>query len=158
MINTYIFTCKFGFYLLSGSKTTPGEYRLNFDLSYPRGASINAGILREDSSVSYTRFDEVIHMIRAEGNGSFPFKVNIKSAFRLLPIHTQDFALLGMEFQGKFFVDKCLPFGLSVSCALFEKFSCFLEWHIKKISNSESIIHYLDDFCGCKKSKKNRGN
>ena len=77
-------------------KTTPGEYRLNFDLSYPQGASINAGILREDSSVYYTRFDEVIHMLRAEGNGSFPFKVDIKSAFRLLPIHTQDFALLGM--------------------------------------------------------------
>ena len=82
-------------------KTTPGEYRLNFDLSYPQGASINAGILREDSSVYYTRFDEVIHMLRAEGNGSFPFKVDIKSAFRLLPIHTQDFALLGMEFQKK---------------------------------------------------------
>ena len=82
-------------------KTTPGEYRLNFDLSFPQGASINAGILREDSSVSYTRFDEIIHMIRAEGNGSFPFKVNIKSAFRLLPIHTKDFALLGVEFQRK---------------------------------------------------------
>ena len=34
-------------------KSSPGEYRLIFYLSYPQGASINAGILREDSSVSY---------------------------------------------------------------------------------------------------------
>ena len=135
-------------------KSSPGEYRLIFDLSYPQGASINAGILREDSSVSYTKFDEVVHMVRQEGKGSFLFKVDIKSAFRLLPIHIQDFALLGMKFQDQFFVDKCLPFGLSLSCALFEKFSCFLEWHIKKISGSKLIIHYLDDFCGCKKNQE----
>ena len=83
-------------------KSSPGEYRLIFDLSYPQGASINAGILREDSSVSYTKFDEVVHMVRQEGKGSFLFKVDIKSAFRLLPIHIQDFALLGMKFQDQF--------------------------------------------------------
>ena len=135
-------------------KSVPGEFRLIFDLSYPHGASINSGILSEDSSVAYTKFDEVVKMVQSEGNGSFLIKVDIKSAFRLLPIHPMDFPLLGMEFQGKFFVDKCLPFGLSLSCALFEKFSCFLEWHTRKLSGSEMIIHYLDDFCGCKKDKK----
>ena len=135
-------------------KSNPGEFRLIFDLSYPQGASINSGISREDASVSYTKFDEVVTMVRHEGPGSFLVKVDIKSAFRLLPIHPQDFPLLGMEFQGKFFIDKCLPFGLSVSCALFEKFSCFLEWHIRNATDSEMLIHYLDDFCGCQKDFK----
>ena len=135
-------------------KSTPGDFRLIFDLSFPRGSSINAGIDQEDSSVIYTNFDEVIKMVLKEGKGSYLIKTDIKSAFRLLPINPSDFELLGMKFQGKYYIDKCLPFGLSVSCNLFEKFSCFLEWQIKQNSNSDNIIHYLDDFCGCDKDKK----
>ena len=130
-------------------KSTPGQFRLIFDLSYPRGASINSNIPKEFSSVCYTHFDEVTKMVRRQGQGSYLFKVDIKSAFRLLPIHPDDFALLGMEFSGKYYVDKCLPFGLSISCSLFEKFSSFLEWYVKDSTKSEDLIHYLDDFCGC---------
>lgn len=39
-----------------------------------------------------------------------------------------------------------LPMGLTQSCSYFETFSSFLEWAIKKESNSENIDHYLDDF------------
>ena len=134
-------------------KSTPGEFRLIFDLSYPRGSSINSGIDQEDSSVIYTNFDEVIKMVLKEGKGSYLIKTDIKSAFRLLPINPSDFDLLGMKFQGKYYVDKCLPFGLSVSCNLFEKFSCFLEWQIKQNAKTDNMIHYLDDFCGCDKEK-----
>ena len=134
-------------------KSTPGEFRLIFDLSYPHGSSINSGISKEDSSVIYTNFDEVIRMVREEGPGSYLFKIDIKSAFRLIPIHPDDFPLLGMEFQGKYYIDKCLPFGLSVSCSIFEKFSTFLEWIIKQSTSSKQIIHYLDDFCGCNKNR-----
>ena len=139
-------------------KSTPGEFRLIFDLSYPHGASINSGISKEDSSVIYTNFDEVIRMVREEGAGSYLFKVDIKSAFRLIPIHPTDFSLLGMTFQDQFYIDKCLPFGLSVSCAVFEKFSTFLEWHVKQKTNSKQLIHYLDDFCGCSKDKEKAKN
>ena len=135
-------------------KSTPGEFRLIFDLSYPKGDSINSGIDPEDSSVVYTNFDEVVRMVLKEGKGSYLIKTDIKSAIRFLPINPSDFELLGMKFQNKYFVDKCLPFGLSVSCNLFEKFSCFLEWLIKQNSKSENIIHYLDDFCGCDSKKE----
>ena len=135
-------------------KSTPGEFRLIFDLSYPHGSSINSGISKEDSSVIYTNFDEVIRMVREEGPGSHLFKIDIKSAFRLIPIHPDDFSLLGMEFQGQYYIDKCLPFGLSVSCSIFEKFSTFLEWIIRRNTNSNQMIHYLDDFCGCRNDKE----
>lgn len=130
-------------------KSTPGEFRLIFDLSFPHGSSINDGIPQDCATVAYTSFDAVTSMVRHEGQGSHLVKVDIKSAFRLLPIHPQDFCLLGMKANEKFFVDKCLPFGLSVSCALFEKFSSFLEWCLRTAANSDQIIHYLDDFCGC---------
>ena len=54
------------------------------------------------------------------GPGAQIARLDIKSAFRLLPIHKSDFELLGFKIQ-----DKCLPFGCSVSCAKFEKFSTF---------------------------------
>ena len=43
------------------------------------------------------------------------------------------------------FVDKCLPFGASISCALFQRFSNALRHIVEKKSNSE-ITNYLDDF------------
>ena len=135
-------------------KSVPGEFRLIFDLSFPEGNSVNSGIHPDDATVSYTRFDEITRLVRQEGPGSFLIKVDIKSAFRLLPIHPEDFDLLGMCYQGQFFIDKCLPFGLSVSCALFEKFSTFLEWCLNKVTGSEKFIHYLDDFSACSRTEQ----
>lgn len=36
----------------------------------------------------------------------------------------------------------------SISCALFEQFSSFVEWMVRDVSGASSIIHYLDDFLG----------
>ena len=91
------------------SKSSPGEFRLMFYLSYLRGFSMNAGIDKEDSSVIYTNFDGVIKMVLKEGKGSYLIETEIKSAFRLLLIHPSDFDLLGISFQDKYYVDKCLP-------------------------------------------------
>ena len=48
----------------------------------------------------------------------------------------------------KFFIDKCLPFGASISCALFQKFSdtlCYLaEWRTN--TPHGLLTNYLDDF------------
>ena len=118
-------------------KSTPGEWRLIFDLSFPNGSSVNEGIPKEYSSVSYTSFDAVVDMVLKEGRGCHLIKIDVKSAFRLLPISPLDFALLGMSVGEKIFIDKCLPFGLSASCALFEKFSTFLEWCIRQAACSE---------------------
>lgn len=73
-------------------------------------------------------------------------KVDIHKAFRLLPINPADFDLLGIMFQGKIYIDKNLPFGCSISCALFEKFVTFLHWVIKYKSTLPTLDHYLDDF------------
>lgn len=39
-----------------------------------------------------------------------------------------------------------MPFGCSIACSTFEKFSSFLHWALAKNSNNPNIIHYLDDF------------
>ena len=46
-----------------------------------------------------------------------------------------------------FFIDKCLPFGASISCALFQRFSNALCYLIEKRTSSEGqITNYLDNF------------
>lgn len=73
-------------------------------------------------------------------------KADIKSAFRLLPIHPSGFNSLGFQFNNQFFFDKCLPMGFTLSCYFFESFSTFLNWVIDMDIGPAVSMHYLDDF------------
>ncbi|XP_067323909.1 uncharacterized protein [Anolis sagrei] len=127
-------------------KKAAGEYRLIHHLSYPKGDSVNDAIPDEQCSVSYTSFDAAVRLLRQYGTGAELAKCDIKSAFRLLPVHPADFELLGFQFQGLFYMDRALPMGCSVSCAAFETFSTFLEWAVKTKAGLKGVVHYLDDF------------
>lgn len=85
-------------------------------------------------------------MVHRCGRGAELAKCDIKSGFRLPPVHPGDFDLLGFSFQGQFFVDRALPMGCSVSCSAFEKFSSFLEWALQRRTGLHSTAHYLNDF------------
>ena len=127
-------------------KKQPGEYRLIHHLSYPEGDSINDYIDPEFCSVQYTRFDQAVKMIQKLGKGALLGKADIKNAFRLMIISPDDFPLLGFMFDGQYFFDHCLPFGLSYSCALWEKFAHFLHYAVRESCTVGELEHYLDDF------------
>jgi hypothetical protein len=129
-------------------KKATGEFRLIHHLSYPEGESINDFIDRKHCTVQYTSFDAAVHMVQDLGNNCKLFKMDLKNAFRLLPIRPQDFELLGILFKDSYFIDKSLPFGAAVSCKTFETFSTFLEFSVKRRMLSGQLIHYLDDFLG----------
>ena len=73
-------------------------------------------------------------------------KTDIKSAFRIIPIHPSDFPLLGMKWDNQFYYDVCLPMGLSSSCAIFEALSSSLEWISVHRLGASGVLHILDDF------------
>ena len=127
-------------------KKSAGEFRLIHHLSYPAGSSINDFIGESDSTVQYAKFDVAVNIMRDLGQGALMGKLDIKSAFRLLPMHPDDHDLLGFKFDGKYYYDKCLPMGLSRSCQLFELFSSFLEWLLRQSITPCHVIHFLDDF------------
>ena len=103
-------------------------------------------------SVNYTSFDEAIKLVQDLGQNCKMFKADIRSAYRLIPIRPQDFELLGFCVDEKFYFDKALPFGASISCITFERFSRFLEFSVKTQLKSGGLIHYLDDFLGADKN------
>jgi hypothetical protein len=115
------------------------------NLSYPCNNSVNDFIDHEFCSVRYSSIDDAVKIIQRLGRGGKLSKCDIKSAFRLLRIFPGDFDQLGFVFQDKYYFDKCLPFGASISCALFEKFSTALHWFTEIRSGNPNILHYLDD-------------
>ena len=57
--------------------------------------------------------------------------MDIKSAYRLIPVHPQDRPLLGMCWDKRVFVDNALPFGLRSAPKIFNAVADALEWIIK---------------------------
>lgn len=123
-----------------------GGWRMITHLSYPPSFSINEQIDPQFTTVTYTSFDTVVQTISKLGPMALLAKVDIKNAFRLLPIYPGDFELLGIYINGAYYFDKCLPFGCSISCKIFETFSTFLEWAVKFKTQLDTVHHYLDDF------------
>ena len=78
-------------------------------------------------------------------------KTDLSAAFRNLGISPKDWSLLVMKAhhpitgQVFYFVDKCLPFGHSISCALFQAVSDAIS-HIATIKLGRDNVNYLDDF------------
>ena len=56
------------------------------DLSFPEGHSINDAIDPEACSLSYITEDQVAHHAVKLGRGSLIAKIDIKSAYRLVPV------------------------------------------------------------------------
>ncbi|KAL9974356.1 hypothetical protein ACROYT_G011380 [Oculina patagonica] len=95
-------------------KKHSSEWRTIYHLSYPEGDSINDHIQKDLFSLQYVRVDDAIRLLQTLGQGSFMAKTDLKSAFRLIPIHPDDWNLLGIYWQSKFYVDLYLPLGSAV--------------------------------------------
>ena len=98
-------------------------------------------------------FQEEIGEVNSATKGTiFLSKTDVQGAVHLVPLAVHCFAWLVMcarnpkSRKWQFFIDKCLPFGASISCAIFQRFSNAL-CHITKFKTSmETITNYLDDF------------
>ena len=86
-----------------------------------------------------------------QGKGCHISKSDMKSVFRNLGIKRKQWKYLVMKarspIDGKvyYFVDKCLPFGASISCAHFQGFSDAVA-HIVRFKTGQDLVNYLDDF------------
>ena len=125
---------------------TPGKWRLITDLSSPEGTSVNDGIDPSLCSLQYTSVDRIASVAGRWGPGSLLAKVDIKSAYRIIPVHSDDQPLLGVSWQGQCYVDTMLPFGLRSAPKIFTAVADALEWTIRQHHDVPFIDHYLDDF------------
>jgi hypothetical protein len=73
-------------------------------------------------------------------------KTDLKSAFRLIPIHPDDWNLLGVNWNSRYYVDMYLLFGLRSAPYMFNQLSDALEWVLHHNYDLHNVIHILDDF------------
>ena len=130
---------------LGGVPKPDGTIRVILDLSSPRGSSINDGISKEAHTVKYAKFDEAVELA-TKGNSVFMGKRDIRHAFRLCPVHPEDWPLLVYWWRGKYYVDIVLPFGMRSSPFIFNTFADSLEWIARKRAGLDNMLHYLDDY------------
>ena len=126
-------------------KGKSGKLHLIVDLSSPERKSVNDGIDSDLCSMSYVTVDGAVEVIRQTGRGSFLAKVDVRQAYRIVPVHPEDRPLLGMMWEGSLFVDSALPFGLRSAPKIFSAVADALEWLIRN-EGVESVMHYLDDY------------
>ena len=126
-------------------KLQSNKWRFIVNLSAPAGASVNDGICSECCSLSYASIDEAVAIIQRLGRGAELVKMDLKDAYRVVPVHPQDHQLLGMQWDGGVYVDRSLPFGLRSAPLIFTAFADLVAWAIYR-HGVRCLLHYLDHF------------
>ena len=120
--------------------------RLILDMSAPRGDALNEFIDPDKFSCHYSSFDQAIAMIVGIGEGAFMCKLDLKNAFRLCPVRSQDWPLLGFKWEGQFYFYTRLPYGSRSSPHIFNNFADLLCWIFIEVCHIPTSEHYLDDY------------
>ena len=127
-------------------KSTPGKWRLITDLSFPPDESVNSLIPDSAAEVKYTGIQEAVDKLMSLGSGALVAKFDIKRAYRLLPVNTNDRSFLGMKWKNNYYIDLALPFGLRSAPKIFTTLADVLEFLLSRVGSITHIQHYLDDF------------
>ena len=76
-----------------------GKWRLIVNLSSPEGPSINNRITESLASLSYVGVDDAAQGIVSYGRGALLAKVDVRSAYRNVPVHLDNWWLMGMLWE-----------------------------------------------------------
>ena len=112
---------------------------------------MNVCIPQDKCTVKYPNFDEAVKLAILAGKGCSMAKSDMSRAFRNIPLRPDQWYLLVMKAEHPitgeifFFMDKCLPFGSSISCAIFQRVSNVIA-HIVKFRIGSNLVNYLDDY------------
>ena len=122
------------------------------DLSWPCGASVNAGVqkdtyLNSKFALTYPSVDQIVNRILQLGPSSLIYKIDISRAFRQLKVDLGDIDLLGFK-MGDYYIDQLVPFEFRHGSFFFEKVTDSIQFIITKNGFSD-LYNYVDDLLYC---------
>ena len=127
-------------------KREHGKIRLIHNLSYPYDCSVNTFIPKNACVVEYELLDKCVNIIADIGPRCLMAKADVADAYRVLRIAEYDYRFLGFMWDKKYYFDKVLPQGCSISCSEFERFSCAIHWILINKFEIKKLSHILDDW------------
>ena len=83
-------------------KCDPKQHIFNH-YSWPEASSVNSQIADEEGSIQYDSFTSAAAMLKESGRGLLLAKLDLKDAYRHIPVHSIDWNLLGFHWMGKFY-------------------------------------------------------
>ena len=122
-----------------------GKWRMIVDLSHPPGRSVNDGIPKPLCSLRYPSIADAVQFIKMLGPGTLLLKVDLRNAYRIVPVHPLDRHLLGLCWEEQTYVDQALPFGLRSAPILFTAVADAVTWALLQ-AGITFVMHYLDDY------------
>ena len=126
-------------------KKEVGRIRVIPHLSYPFGGdSVNASV--RDETMTLGSVAEAAGHILAFGRGCWLVKLDVEAAYKQVPVRPQDWHLLGFKWEGKYYYERVLPFGLKSSCRLWELYAAALHFFFSRHCKVPAVVHYIDDF------------
>jgi len=126
-------------------KSNPNKWRLILDLSCPQGMSINDGISRELSSLSYVSIDDIASQILSYGQGSIIAKMDVKEATGTSRFTPWTLCYWECNGQGRFMLTKPCHLDLRSAPLIFTAVADALQWLMEQCGVSW-VRHYVDDF------------
>ena len=119
------------------------------DLSWPKGASVNDGVLKDsylgtDFQMHYPSVDTIIQQVITTGPAARIFKVDISRTFRHIHIDPGDIDLLELTHRDQLYVDLSLPFGFRLGAFFLQKISNVIHY-IMQQKGYPYLQNYIDD-------------
>jgi len=121
--------------------------RIIHHLSWPRSSahtSVNSNVT--DFNVTLNAFDQAVTSVRQLGTGCYLAKLDIEAAYRCIPVRPHDWPLLGMQWEGHYYFDTVVQFGLASATAIFEWYSSAAHHILQHQLAIRHLTHYVDDF------------
>ena len=142
---------------LQGFKSTPraiidemeksNKWRPISSNNLPVGRAVNEGIPQTDVPIclpTHRRIQQKIRQAYTRAGRVVLAKRDIKSAYRNVQVHPDDWHLCGLQWDGQYFVDTHLSFGCRSSVDRFLTVTDALEWALRRWG--VNVVHYIDDF------------
>ena len=131
------------------------KWHMICDLLSPIGHSVNDGIPPELCSLQYAKVDDAVDIIRKLGRGTQLVKLDIKDAYRIVPVHLGDYHLLGIEWRGFTYIDRALPFELHSAPKIFNVVADLHGCWLARESTVSCTIWTI--FCSLQHLTRNKG-
>ena len=132
-------------HLMVRDKQESDNKRTIMDLSWPKGHSVNDGILKDiylntEYRLNYPSVDCISASLRSLGPAAIIYKIDIRRAFCQIKVDPA-IDLLGLKFKNKYFLDLSILFGYCNSSQIFQRCTDAIRFIM-----AQHGFHYLHNY------------